>query len=207
MLYLCRYLLAHRVDDYISLASTSEHVAAIRAHSHRFHLIMDRLQSGLVRLIYKVNHPHRIVILDQIHVGSRARPNLHLQADGLELDPLDHLVQLEVADEKVVALADVADVAGKVVVEEDALRLVLVAHLVVDQVALGQRVVVIEGVDSLGLCEAVVDVLLHVEAVHEDESRRVGLVEELLFERVAVLSVVDQYFAICGSGKPLVIRL
>ena len=47
-------------------------------------------------------------------------------------------MQLEVADEEVVALADVADVAGKVIIEEDALCLVLVTHLVVDQVSLCQ---------------------------------------------------------------------
>ena len=47
-------------------------------------------------------------------------------------------MQLEVADEEVVALADVADVAGKVVIEEDALRLVLVTHFIVDQVSLSQ---------------------------------------------------------------------
>ena len=47
-------------------------------------------------------------------------------------------MQLKVADEEVVALADVADVASKVIIEEDALRLVLVTHLVVDQVSLSQ---------------------------------------------------------------------
>ena len=116
-------------------------------------------------------------------------------------------MQLEVADEEVVALADVADIAGKVIIEEDALRLVLVTHFVVDQVSLSQWVVVIKGVYSLGLSEAVINILLHVETVHEDESWRVSFIKELLLERIAILSIVDEYFAISCGSQPLIVRL
>ena len=65
----------------------------------------------------------------------------------------------------------------------------------------------IQCVDSLCLSEAIVDVLLHIEAVHEDESRRFVPIEQLLLERVAVLPVVDDNFAVSRADQPLVVRL
>jgi len=63
----------------------------------------------------------------------------------------------------------------------------------------------IECVDTLGLCEAVVNVFLHVEAVHEYEIGRLRLFKELLLERVAVLSIVHDYFAVSCANEPLVV--
>ena len=64
----------------------------------------------------------------------------------------------------------------------------------------------IQCIDTLGLREAIVHVLLHIEAVHVDESRRFVSIEELLLERVAVLPVVDDHLAVSCADKPLVVR-
>ena len=64
----------------------------------------------------------------------------------------------------------------------------------------------VQCVDSLSLSEAVVDVLLDVEAVHVDEHWWFVLIEKLLLERVAVLSIVDNNFSIGGTHQPLIIR-
>ena len=93
---------------------------------------MDGLDPRLVRLIHEIYHPHRVVLLDQIDVRSRSGPDLHLEADSLELDPLDDLMQLEVANEEIVTLSDVAYVAGKVIIQEYSLSFVLWADLIVD---------------------------------------------------------------------------
>lgn len=65
----------------------------------------------------------------------------------------------------------------------------------------------VQSVDSLGFRKAVIDILLHVEAVHEDESRRSVTLEQLLLKRVAVLAIVYNDFTVgCGS-QPLVVWL
>ena len=81
------------------------------------------------------------------------------------------------------------------------------ADLVIDQIALGQRVVVVKCVDSLSLSEAVVHVLLRIEAVHEDEARWLRPIEKLLLEGVAVLAIVDNNLAVASADKPLIVRL
>ena len=93
---------------------------------------MNGLDPRLVRLIHEVYHPHRVIFLDQIDVRSRAGPDLHLETDCLQLDPLDNLMQLEVANEEIVTLSDVANVAGKIIIEEYSLSFVLRADLIVD---------------------------------------------------------------------------
>ena len=115
-------------------------------------------------------------------------------------------MQLKVANEEIVTLAHVADMTCEVVVQEDALRLVLRTNLIIDQVTLGQRVIMVECVDTLYLSVAIVHILLHIEAVHVDESWRLTLLEQLLLERVAVLSIIDDDFAISSADKPFVIR-
>ena len=72
---------------------------------------MDRLNLCLIGFIDEINHAHCVVLLDEEDVGGRSWTDLHLEADGVELDALDDLMQLEVANEQVVALSDVADVA------------------------------------------------------------------------------------------------
>jgi len=71
---------------------------------------MDCLQARLVRLVNEVDHPNRVIVLNQVHVGCRAGPDLHLQADSVELDSLDYLVQLKVPHEQIITLPDVADI-------------------------------------------------------------------------------------------------
>ena len=93
---------------------------------------MDGLDLCLVRLIHEVYHPHRVILLDQIDVRSRAGPDLHLETDSIQFDPLDDLVQLEVANEEIVTLSDVANVAGEVIIQEYSLSFVLRADLIVD---------------------------------------------------------------------------
>jgi hypothetical protein len=66
---------------------------------------------------------------------------------------------------------------------------------------------VIKCINFLGLCEEIVNVLLDVERVHEDEGRRSRFVKDFLFERVAVLSVVDTDFAVAGRDQPLIVWL
>lgn len=64
----------------------------------------------------------------------------------------------------------------------------------------------VECVYTLYLRVAIVHILLHIEAVHVDESWRLTLLEQLLLERVAVLSIIDDDFAISSADKPFVIR-
>lgn len=73
---------------------------------------MDSLDFCLVCLVDEINHADGVVVLDEEDVGGRSWPDLHVEADGIELDPLYNLVQLEVANEQIVALADVTDVTG-----------------------------------------------------------------------------------------------
>ena len=72
---------------------------------------MDRLNLCLIGLIDEVNHAHCVVLLDEEDVGGRSWTNLHLEADSVELDAFDDLVEFKVANEQVVALSDIADVA------------------------------------------------------------------------------------------------
>ena len=65
----------------------------------------------------------------------------------------------------------------------------------------------IKRVHALRLCEEIVDVLLDIEAIHVDESRRLILLEQLLLERVAILSVVDNDFAVGSANEPFVVGL
>lgn len=161
-----------RVYQDVALITPGKNVPTIWTHFQTLHLVMDGLDLRLVRLIDEINHPDRVVFLDEEDVGCRPWSDLHIQADRVQLNPLDDLVQLEVANEQVVALADVANVTRQVIVKEDALCFVLCAHLIVDEVTLGEGVVVVEGIHPLSLSEAIVDVLLRVKAVHKDEDGR-----------------------------------
>ena len=49
----------------------------------------------------------------------------------------------------------------------------------------------VECIDALSLSVAIVHVFLHIEAVHVDKGGWLALLEQFLFERVAVLSVID----------------
>ena len=73
---------------------------------------MNSLDTRLIRLIDKIYHSHGVILLNQVNVGRRTGPDLHLEAKSLELDSLDHLVQFEIANEKIIAFANVANVAG-----------------------------------------------------------------------------------------------
>ena len=86
-------------------------------------------------------------------------------------------MQFEIAYEEIIAFANVADVTGQIIVQKDALSFVLGTDLVVNKVALSKRVVMVEGIHTLSLCEKVVDILLNIEAVHENKSRRFSFFE------------------------------
>ena len=60
-------------------------------------------------------------------------------------------------------------------------------------------------VHTLSLREIIVNILLHIKTIHEDEGRRLVLLEQLLLERVTVLSIVDNDFAIGSADKPFVV--
>lgn len=64
----------------------------------------------------------------------------------------------------------------------------------------------VECIDSLRLSEAVVDVFLHVEAVHKNERGRLRSIKQFLLERVTILSVVYNYFAISCADEPFIVR-
>jgi len=64
---------------------------------------------------------------------------------------------------------------------------------------------VVQGVYSLCLGETIFNVLLNIEAVHKDKIWRASLVKQLLFEAVAVLSIVHYYFAAVCCGKPFIV--
>jgi len=87
------------------------------------------------------------------------------------------------------------------------LSFIIVVYLVVDEITLSEGVVMVQGVDTLGLCEAIIDILLHVKAIHEDECRWPVTLEQLLLERVTVLAVVDYDFAIGCGCQPFVVWL
>ena len=123
---------SHWVQNDIAFVTTRDHISAVRADLDRFDLVVDGLDPRLVRLIHEIYHPHRVILLDQIDVRSRAGPDLHLETDSLQLDPFDNLMQLEVANEEIVTLSDVANVAGKIIIEEYSLSFVLRADLIVD---------------------------------------------------------------------------
>ena len=65
----------------------------------------------------------------------------------------------------------------------------------------------IKRVHALRLSEEIVNILLDIEAVHEDEGGRLILLEQFLLERVAILSVVDNDFAIGSANQPFVVGL
>ena len=73
---------------------------------------MYSLYTRLICLIDKIYHSHGVIFLNQVNVRCRTGPNLHLEANGLELDSLDNLMQFEIANEKIIAFANVANVAG-----------------------------------------------------------------------------------------------
>lgn len=80
-------------------------------------------------------------------------------------------------------------------------------HLVVDQVTLRHRIVVIKRVTPLGLGEVIAHKVEQVERVHVVEHGQIELIEYLLVQRVEVLSVVHDDFAICSGYEPFVVRL
>lgn len=114
-------------------------------------------------------------------------------------------MELKVADEQSVALADEADITSQIIIQEDGLRFIFVAHLVAGNVAFGHGVIVVQSIDFPCLHKVVVHVLLHVKRVHVNKLRRLRFLEEFLLERVAVLAVVDDHFACRGAGEPLVV--
>ena len=91
-------------------------------------------------------------------------------------------MELKVANEYVIALSDITNMACKIVVEEDSLCFVFWANFIVDEIALSQGVVMVESVHSFGLCVAIINIFLHIEAVHVDELGRVRFVKQLLLE-------------------------
>ena len=57
----------------------------------------------------------------------------------------------------------------------------------------------VECIDTLSFSVAIVHIFLHVEAVHVDEGGRLALLEQFLFERVAVLSVIDDNLTVSST--------
>ena len=98
---------------------------------------MDGSDLSLVGLIDKVDHSYCVVLRDKIDIGRCTWWNMHLLDQWWKLNPFNYLMKLEIADEKVFTLADVADVTGKIIVQEDGLSLILFALFIVDQVTLG----------------------------------------------------------------------
>ena len=114
-------------------------------------------------------------------------------------------MQLEVSNEQIPRLRYERNVQRQIGIREQSLAPICVLHLVAHVVSLRHRVVVVERVAAFGLGECVVHVVERVECVHEVELRRVGLVEQLLLERVEVFPVVDNNLAVCGADEPLVV--
>jgi hypothetical protein len=83
---------------------------------------------------------------------------------------------------------------------------VLVALFVVDEVTLGERVEVVQCVYFLRLGETIINVLLDIKRVHKDECRWICLIEQLLLERITVLTIVDDNLSVGSAYKPLVVR-
>ena len=74
------------------------------------------------------------------------------------------------------------------------------------QVAFGYRVVVVECIYFLSLSEVVVDVLLHIERIHENKGWWCTFIKYFLLKRVAVLSVINHDFAAGRPDQPLIVR-
>jgi hypothetical protein len=96
---------------------------------------------------------------------------------------------------------------SQIVVQEDPLSFIISTHFIIDQISLRQRIVVIQSVHPFRFSEAIVHIFLHIEAVHEDKSWRFAPLEQLLLERITVLSIVDNYFPISCANEPLIVRL
>jgi len=107
-------------------------------------------------------------------------------------------VQFKVSHEDAVALSYIAEVGGKIVIQEASLHFVFNISFILNKCSLGSVVVVIKSVNSLSFSKTVVYILLYVEAVHENKSRRLRLFKQLLLEAVAVLSIVNKHFPVCG---------
>lgn len=152
-----------------------------------------------VAVVNKVNHHNIVGFCDQVHVGRTSWRHLHVLNTARQIYFLNYLMKLKIANQQRVALADETNVASEIVVQELGLRVVLRDVLVVYELSLRDSIVMVQGVHAFGLCEAVVHVLLQVERVHEDENRWLVLVEQFLFERVAVLAVVDDHLAVFAS--------
>ena len=65
----------------------------------------------------------------------------------------------------------------------------------------------VQSVASLRLHEVVLQEVKSIEIVHEVVNWRLGLVEYLLTQRIEVLSVVNDHFAVLSREQPLVVWL
>jgi len=123
---------------------------------------------------------------------------LHAHYSRGQVDLLNNLVQFKVSHEDTVTLSYIAKVGGKIVIQEASLHFVFNISFILNKCSLGSVVVVIKSVNSLSFSKTVVYILLYVEAVHENKSRRLRLFKQLLLEAVAVLSIVNKHFPVCG---------
>ena len=123
---------------------------------------------------------------------------MHAHYSRGQVNLLNNLVQFKVSHEDAVALSYIAEVGGKIVIQEASLHFVFKISFILNKCSLGSVVVVIKSVNSLSFSKTVVYILLYVEAVHENKSRRLRLFKQLLLEAVAVLSIVNKHFPVCG---------
>ena len=91
---------------------------------------------GLVHEVYKFDG----AVL-QSHTNERRAPwhqlHGHWQRGAAHLNSLDHLMQLKISDEKVIALSDEAQMQSQVIVGEDSLTFMHWIDFIVNQVPLG----------------------------------------------------------------------
>jgi hypothetical protein len=77
---------------------------------------VDCFDYCFVGFVDEINHFDAIVVSDQEDVRSTARGDLHCFDLTVDLDALDDLMELEIANENVAGLANITEVAGKVIV-------------------------------------------------------------------------------------------
>ena len=58
-----------RIQDHVSFVATRDHIPAVWTHFQRLHLIVYRLYTRPISLIDEIDHPHCVILLDQVYIG------------------------------------------------------------------------------------------------------------------------------------------
>ena len=91
----------HLPEDDVALVAPSHDITAIGANLESLHLVVDQSHCRTVSFVHEVDHHQSVVFSSHVHEGGVTRRHFHLFDHGLQLYPLDDLMQLKVAYEEV----------------------------------------------------------------------------------------------------------